>query len=227
MTTGAGLDATRAGWVAVVLEDARFSAAFAISTLDELASHVDGLAALAIDIPIGFPSGDRGVRQADVAARRLLGRRGSTVFPAPPPEVAAAPDYETANARSRERHGRGISRQAWAIAPKMLEATAFARTAPTPVREAHPEVSFSVLAGRLLEHSKATWAGFHERRSLLHSAGIVIPDELPEIGQAKPDDVLDAAAVAWTAHRVATGVASCHPDPPEHDEDGRPVAIWS
>jgi predicted RNase H-like nuclease len=45
-------------------------------------------------------------------------------------------------------------------------------------------------------------------------------------GQAAPDDILDAAAVAWTAHRVATGTAHSHPDPPEKTERGELVAIW-
>jgi predicted RNase H-like nuclease len=39
------------------------------------------------------------------------------------------------------------------------------------------------------------------------------------------DDVLDAAAVAWTANRIAVGIASTLPDPPEQ-VGGRRVAIW-
>ncbi|MFD5736590.1 DUF429 domain-containing protein [Streptomyces sioyaensis] len=35
-----------------------------------------------------------------------------------------------------------------------------------------------------------------------------------------------AAAAAWTAHRIAHGHAHSLPSPPEHDADGRPVAIW-
>ena len=39
------------------------------------------------------------------------------------------------------------------------------------------------------------------------------------------DDVFDAAAAAWSAHRIATGTAQCLPTAPEHDAHGRPVAI--
>jgi len=39
------------------------------------------------------------------------------------------------------------------------------------------------------------------------------------------DDVLDAAAAAWSAHRVATGVVQSLPEPPEIVQ-GQLVAIW-
>ncbi|MGW7574959.1 DUF429 domain-containing protein [Streptomyces sp. NPDC054765] len=44
------------------------------------------------------------------------------------------------------------------------------------------------------------------------------------------DDILDAGAAAWTAHRIARMRARSLPDPPERDTDGRPVATcyaWS
>ena len=40
-----------------------------------------------------------------------------------------------------------------------------------------------------------------------------------------PDDVLDACAVAWSAHRRATGDARWLPDPPEVFSDGIRAAI--
>jgi hypothetical protein len=63
-----------------------------------------------------------------------------------------------------------------------------------------------------------------ERRGLLASAGIELPDELPA-GQAAPDDVLDAAIAAWSATRKERDEAVTLPaDPPR--QDGRYVAIW-
>jgi predicted RNase H-like nuclease len=41
------------------------------------------------------------------------------------------------------------------------------------------------------------------------------------------DDVLDAAAGAWTAQRVAGGSAQRRPDPPEILGDGSACAIWT
>lgn len=39
------------------------------------------------------------------------------------------------------------------------------------------------------------------------------------------DDVLDAAAAAWSGQRIAEGTARCLPDSPESVQ-GRVVAIW-
>ncbi|WP_240139168.1 DUF429 domain-containing protein [Streptomyces sp. MUM 178J] len=108
---------------------------------------------------------------------------------------------------------------------------------PTPCRdgaedggrlfEAHPEVSFWALAGKTpLGPRKKSWAGQMARRSLLEAAGVALPDALGEAGRVPPDDVLDAAAAAWSAHRIAQGSASPLPDPPERDRHGRPIAIW-
>ncbi|MER7373681.1 DUF429 domain-containing protein [Streptomyces lanatus] len=40
-----------------------------------------------------------------------------------------------------------------------------------------------------------------------------------------PDDVLDATAAAWSAHRIALGRAGRIPEVPELDVDGRAVEI--
>ena len=41
-----------------------------------------------------------------------------------------------------------------------------------------------------------------------------------------PYDVLDAAAAAWSAHRIATGAGRSVPEPPELNEHGLVSAIW-
>mgnify|MGYP001097360208 CR=1 FL=1 len=56
---------------------------------------------------------------------------------------------------------------------------------------------------------------------------VVQPVEEGEAGlRAGPDDLLDAAAVAWTAARYVEGKASSYPDVPEVFSDGLPAAIW-
>ena len=52
------------------------------------------------------------------------------------------------------------------------------------------------------------------RRALLAGVGISLPGNLAAAGAAAPDDILDAAAVAWSADRIARGQASSLPDPP-------------
>lgn len=77
-----------------------------------------------------------------------------------------------------------------------------------------------------MAYPKKSWNGQMERRFLLASEGIVLPDQLVGAsGEIPVDDVLDAAAMAWTARRVAEGRAESLPDPPELI-GGRPTAIW-
>jgi predicted RNase H-like nuclease len=94
------------------------------------------------------------------------------------------------------------------------------------VAEVHPELCFARLAGQPLPDSKRTWTGAMHRRRLL--ADNVLPDDLGPAGRAAAiDDVLDAAAAAWTARRIALGQALPLPDPPEPLANGHTAAIWT
>lgn len=222
MTRVLGVDGCTAGWVAVALEDGVFAQARFAARFSELAA--DAATVIGVDIPLGSNGASR---VADREARRLLGRRGASVFDAPPRDVLDAPDHTTANQRCRDRYGKGLSTQAWNLAQKMLDAEPHWHAEPDRIFEVHPELSFTVMGGEPVGHSKRTWAGQRTRTWLLAEMGIVVPDDLGPAGTAGPDDVLDAAAVAWTAARIAAGAERCVPDPPERDAEGRPVAIWS
>lgn len=217
-----GVDAAgRHGWVGVVLDAGRFAGA-ATGTLSELVRWAEPFAAVGVDIPIGHSPA--GVRACDVAARRYVGPRSSSVFAAPPADALDADTYAGANALLAARNAPLVSRQAWALVPKIREAAAVAADDGRVV-EVHPEVSFRELAGVPVAWTKKSWNGLALRRRLLDDAGIFIPDLLPEAGAVAVDDVVDAAAVAWSAARVAAGTARSLPDPPER-HDGRLVAIW-
>jgi predicted RNase H-like nuclease len=96
------------------------------------------------------------------------------------------------------------------------------------VYEVHPEMSFSVMTGAPILARKTTWAGLTTRRAALAKRGIEVPDDLGPAGRlAGADDVLDAAAVAWTARRILTGDALPFPDPPVDLGSGRRQAIWA
>jgi Protein of unknown function (DUF429) len=75
------------------------------------------------------------------------------------------------------------------------------------------------MAGAPLPLSKHTAQGRESRRSLLEGAGIRLP------ANERGADVLDAAAVAWSAGRIALGSAAVLPDPPETGTDGLQIAI--
>lgn len=200
-----------------------FERAVKARALGELVAALPAVEVVGVDIPIGLLAGER---RADREARRVVGARRNSVFRTPPRPVAMASSYEEANIRCRELVGQGISQQAWALVPKILEAERYRAAGGVGLFEVHPEVSWWAMAGSQLRASKHTWNGLAHRRVLLGRQGIELPDDLGEAGKVAADDVLDAAAAAWSARRIATGEAHCLPDPPERDDAGCPVAIW-
>jgi predicted RNase H-like nuclease len=210
----AGVDIAGGAWAVVVLEGSRVVDAFRCESFAD-ALLVDA-AVIGVDIPIGFPDGE--ARPADVAARRFIGPRASSVFPMAPRAVLEQPSYAEARRIAVELTGKSVSAQAYAIGRRILEVDDYAHT-DARVIEVHPEASFRELARRALR-SKHTSDGLAERRRLLEEdAGIEVPPTAPRI--AEPD-LLDATIVAWTAARYARGQALPLPD--GHAE--RIGAIW-
>jgi predicted RNase H-like nuclease len=223
-----GVDACKAGWVGIALTDGAVRALVHadISGLVDLAAAFGPIAAIAIDIPIGLA--DDKPRQADLLARAAAGARWASVFATPVRSALATDDYHRALAISRELTGGGISRQAFNLREKILQVDRWYPLRPCPVVEAHPELSFRAMAGTPLSDSKSSWAGAVTRWRILAGTGIDVRGDLGLSGQrVGVDDVLDAAAVAWTAARVARGAAWCVPDPPERFSDGIDCAIWT
>jgi predicted RNase H-like nuclease len=196
----------------------------AVRIAGSLAGLLAGAAAgqvAGIDMPLGLLA--TGWRDADQEARRRLGPRRSSIFAIPPATVWQQPDYRSALAECRHLTGNGFSIQAWGLRAKLLEANAYRREGHQRLYEVHPELSFACLAGAPLPEPKTTVAGQVLRRSVLAAAGLVIAED-PAWRRATVD-VLDAAAVAWTAWRIATGQAVVLPDPPQTGEDGLEIAI--
>lgn len=176
---------------------------------------------IGIDIPLGIP--ENGGRRADSLVRKHLGSRGSTVFEVPPRRVLEAHDYETA--KERAKPGKQPSIQLWGISKKILQVNDHTGL-DSRFFEVHPEVSFFEMAGKRPLPSKKSWDGIWRRVELLGDAGIKIQMCLGTgPGEAGPDDVLDAAAAAWTALRRSIGKAVPLPDPPQR-LGSRDVAIW-
>lgn len=245
--TVTGVDGCAAGWVAVTLgvvrrpaEGAAASGAAASTpaastaaaedvTVEDItvAATLDGLplaGVTGIDMPLGLLSA--GWRDADRLARRALGRRGVTVFAIPPRPVWECATYTEANRVCRDLTGQGFSVQAWGLRRKIAEADEFRRRSVpvrVPLYEVHPELAFAALAGAPLPDSKHTRAGLAARRALLAAAGLALP---PRVVGAAEDDLLDAAAVAWSARRIAAGRATVLTSPVQRaDDDGGEIAI--
>jgi len=201
-----GVDAYPFGWVAVELRAGASARGALASSRYEIVANSSGAAVIGVDIPLGMLA--EGWRAADDAAAADLGPRRSSIFRVPPRPVWQETDFAAANRRCRQLTGTGLNRQSWALRPKLLEANAIWERHPSLLFEAHPEVSFRAMAGAPLAYAKKTWSGQARRRELLARHGIVLPDMLGPAGQAPPDDVLDAAAGAWSAHRMPTKTAA-------------------
>ena len=232
-----GVDGCKRGWVAVSLEVPGAAAGRsgpvrvdAVRVHESLAGVLDegqgeqrgqggGAGVVGIDMPLGLL--ESGWREADREARGLLGPRRSSVFSIPPRPVWAQASYQAANQHCRELTGQGFSIQAWGLRAKLLEADRYRLTCRHPLYEVHPELAFGAMAGTPLVHSKHTAAGRDLRRELLSRAGIVVP----LVPRAPVTDTLDAAAVAWSAWRIATGQAVVIPGRAQHDGQGREIVI--
>ncbi|WP_238348574.1 TIGR00725 family protein [Ornithinimicrobium pratense] len=242
-----GVDRQAGSWVGVVLPvtgrgDAHLVSGADLSTLVERARSQAPVALVAVDIPVGLP--DTGIRQADVLVRQRLSHRGSSVFPTPVREALAADTYAKAREVSVARTGgRSLSAQSYALRSAILDVDAYVRGTDRraeeqeadgvgagsrgrpAVVEAHPELSFAVMAGAPLHTRKKTPEGIGERVGLLTAQGIRLPPDLTG-GRRGVDDVLDAAAAAWTAARVVAGRAERIPAKPERFSDGLDAAMW-
>jgi predicted RNase H-like nuclease len=224
-----GVDGCKGGWLACRLATATNSFVFRIyKTFAELLAAEKRAASIAVDIPIGLRN-DWTPRACDKEARRLLGARASSVFPAPPRSLLRAASYPAALKQSISTFGRGLSQQTFHIFKKILEVENALRSHDSiPVFEVHPELCFRILKKEDLLHGKKTREGYEERRALLRTyCRLNLPavdgwrSELSFRGaQVSRDDVLDAAIAAVTALKIFRGEASSIPAKPEQDQFG-------
>lgn len=248
--TIAGVDGCKAGWIAVIRNDAGTKAQVFGSFADLLTQMPDD-AMVSVDMPIGLPDfTTKGGRGPEALVRPLLGQRQSSVFSIPSraavhAETADFVDLETwyaAHRRSSEvamqtsEPPRGVSIQAFGIFSKIREIDALMMARPElreRVIESHPEVAFWRLnGGRAMSLPKKVKgsvnpAGMEERKALLARSGHdrSFLDQAPPRGAAA-DDFLDACAMMLIADRHRRGETVSFPSPPGRDINGIPVAIW-
>src|SRR6202008_694827 len=197
----AGVDGARSGWVALLCEDDLSNPR--PLCLDCLTDLPRLLRVVAVHMPIALS--EKGPREADHLARKALGQRRSSVFPTPVRAVLGARSWKEACRRNERADGRRVSRQTFAILPKISEADAFVRSVPWARRtlyEVHPELSFATLAGAPMSHAKKSPAGRVERLAVISAAfgRGVFDDAYVHVRGHRVgwDDLADAFALAWT-----------------------------
>ena len=202
--------------------------------MEELVDDVGGSDRIFVDIPIGLLNGP-GRRLCDVEARRKLkAPLAAAVFPSPVRQALSATSFEEANRINREVSGKGLTRQTYAIMPKIKQVDKLLQEdekAKRIVREVHPEICFWGLAGgNAMKHSKKTSAGFRERLTLVER---ILPTARKDFDQVRirfrswglaDDDILDAMAAAITASADPGALATLPEDPP-NDQRNLPMEM--
>lgn len=226
----AGVDGCRGGWLCVDERDGELTGHI-FSTFKELLDALPAASIVAVDIPIGLS--DAGERPVDPIARKLLrAPRSSSVFPVPIGAVVQETDYRTACQKHWAVDGRALSKQAFAILPKIREVDSLLGAGPglqARVREIHPEVCFAVWnKGRAMKHRKSESLGRAERERLIDAAW---PGQRERIlgelrGDFELDDVNDAFAALWTARRIFSGTAKVL-GPQTVDRHGLRMEMWA
>jgi predicted RNase H-like nuclease len=230
-----GIDGCRAGWFCVVL-DARGNGSCRVlpdgRAVGELAVRADSVL---IDIPIGLPDSGSDGRLCDREARQLLGGgRAASVFSAPARRTLAATGYAHALELNRQATGRGLSKQAWNIVPKIREIDTLLRhnhALQSVLRECHPELCFRALNGEQgMQYSKKTPEGQQERlrvlahyfpqyRAFFELACAGFPRRL-----VARDDIIDAMVCAVTAWHGYGDYWTVPANPPR-DGQGLPMEM--
>jgi predicted RNase H-like nuclease len=219
-----GADGCRTGWV--VCRRAA-DGTLDIRVVKALADACEGLAVLAVDMPIGFTDTPRPGRACEGEARALLPGKASSVFPTPCRPVLARTTHAAANAASKKL-GVGINQQTFHLFPKMREVDDLLRTharLKCVVYEAHPELAFARMnGGKPVLSKKRQPDGFAERRKLLARHGF--RTKIERLPGAARDDILDAIAVCRTATLIAAGKAARLGPADARDRYGLPMNIW-
>lgn len=228
----AGVDGFKSQWCVVLqdLESNELRVRIA-PTFASLLAIPERPQIVAVDIPIGLPDfALPGGRACEREARRVLGRRASSVFSAVGRRALEQPTRIEAQNASRAAGGLGVAAQAWGLAAKLREAdSAMTPDAQRVVHEVHPEVSFWAMNDRVpIACRKKSPEGERARQDALIRAGF--PDWFI-MGMAADlrvgrDDFLDACAALWTAARIASGNSERLPTNQDLDARGLDQAIW-
>jgi len=217
-----GVDGWRGRWVGALLTGRTVE----LLVLEDVATvlAVPDVELVAIDMPIGLS--DDGVRTCDIAARKLLGPAGSSVFQTPVRAVLQTDDYAEARALSRAHTTppRAPSAQAFQLVRAIRQLDDALGDPPSDrVVEVHPELAFRAIDRRVTD-PKVTARGTMQRLSAL-SAVMDVERALTDAPRLVPMvDALDACAAAWSAQRLREGRGECVGDGPL-DSRGRPMRI--
>ena len=204
---GIGIDGCPAGWLLAALcsglEPIGWEVSESLSYLLRSWPHSTYL----VDMPVGLPDAKTTARECDALARARLGKKSSSIFTPPTRAAIHCHTYSQAKDVNYNETGKKISKQAWNLRSKMLQADACAEH--PAFHESHPELAFQMLAGSALSTNKKTKEGQIERSTVLRSYMPLVDSFCEDILQhtrrsaVKMDDILDALVLSVTAALIS------------------------
>lgn len=209
-TSCIGIDGCKDGWVVVYCSVFAFNKAKAAhyKKLSELNNDFTKSSIGIIDMPIRIESNNAN-RSSDMAARKFLAHRSSTIFSPPCYDALYSQSYEEANAINKKHTGKGISKQSWFLSKKIIETRNFVEGKNgLNLREGHPECSFAEYLGKPISENKKRMRGIFKRLEVLNNLKFKVSElaeMLPKDTAVGIDDLLDAAILCWTASRFVSG----------------------
>ena len=227
-----GIDGCKKGWFYIGINENDQYEFGIVSAFKEILQIVDQPTQVLVDIPIGLRGKDSRKRLCDIEARKVLGKRSSSVFPPPSRLALDANDYAEASDINFESTGKRLIRQSYAISSKIKEVDDFIISTGLQgkFREMHPEVCFWALNNyQSMKFKKKRFVGFEERKYILKKY-FSNTDKLIQEARSKylnkdvaTDDILDSliGAVCAKFHNNLKQL----PQHPETDAKGLKMEI--
>ncbi len=222
-----GIDACKGKWVAVYIDENAFEVG-KFRTISDICNHYPKCDSYIIDIPIGLPEDNNHLRP-DLIVKKMLGKKGSSIFQVPCRQAVYANDKTEARELNIAFLGKSLSEQSLGIAKAIRQVDEFLQNNPqwkNRLLESHPEFCFSKLNNNqpILEDKK-TDEGKEKRIEVLKKyypqADQVVDKFLADIPyRKKTDDVIDALCLAVMGKVILEKGIKTTPEKPMMDSKG-------
>lgn len=220
-----GVDGCRGGWMAFIIENSGHTVKV-YNSIEALCKENSDAHLIIVDMPIGLPESIDDIRP-DSDARKILKGKASSIFSCPCRQAIYENNYEQANITNRRVLGKGLSKQSFAISPKIKEVDVFLRDNDSfkgRVIESHPEVCFAMLNGNPVLEKKTTQEGVEKRLNLLakYHEGLheTIANKRFKKSVAQTDDIVDAMCMTVVAKLGNYEKLKTIPKKPQEDSKG-------
>ncbi len=241
-----GIDACRSGWIMVIMHKTSNQFTYRFSpTFSELVTNIktkNESYRFLVDMPIGLlplkntDQDQPNHRRCDMQARKILGKKHSSIFSPPCRQALYEETYSSASSTNFMITGKKISKQSWNIFPRIKEVNEFLHQnawARSIFFESHPEIAYQKLNNQTpLRYSKKTNDGIVERMAILnryHSDAKAIYNKIVSDKRMKEkmqkDDVVDALVLSLlNSYREdkLSNISEVYPE----DQMGLRMGIW-